>query len=105
MSRHLDEGTCAALKVLERRWALCLLTVLVAGPARFSELKGAVPGVSGRMMTERLRELERDGLLRRTIDPGGPARWPSRVEPARIPDGHRGRVPQCFSAGSTTLPS
>ena len=46
--------------------------MLVAGPARFSELKEAVPGVSGRMMTERLRELERDGLVRRTIDPGPP---------------------------------
>lgn len=72
LSRRLDEGTCAALRLLERRWALCLLTVLVAGPARFSELKEAVPGVSGRMMTERLRELERDGLVRRTIDPGPP---------------------------------
>lgn len=44
----------------------------MAGPARFSELEGAVPGVSRRMMTERLRELERDGLARRTIDPGPP---------------------------------
>jgi len=72
LSRRLDEGTCAALKLLESRWALCLLTVLVAGPARFSELEGAVPGVSRRMMTERLRELERDGLVRGTIDPGPP---------------------------------
>ena len=72
LSRRLDEGTCAALKLLESRWALCLLNVLVAGPARFSELEAAVPGVSRRMMTERLRELERDGLVRRTIDPGPP---------------------------------
>ena len=72
LPRHLEEATCAAIKLLERRWALCLLTVLVAGPARFSELKGAVPGVSGRMLTERLRELEGDGLVRRTIDPGPP---------------------------------
>ena len=71
-SRRLDEGTCAALGMLESRWALRLLTVLVVGPARFSELESAVPGVSRRMMTERLRELERAGLVRRTVDPGSP---------------------------------
>ena len=71
-SRRLDEGTCAALEMLESRWALRLLTALVAGPARFSELEAAVPGVSRRMMTERLRELEAAGLVRRTVEPGPP---------------------------------
>jgi DNA-binding HxlR family transcriptional regulator len=72
MSRRLDEDTCAALAVLESRWALRLLAVLVGGPARFSELEGAVPRVSRRMMVERLRELEAAGLVRRTVDPGPP---------------------------------
>ena len=72
VSRRLDDGTCAALEILESRWALRLLTVLVAGPARFSELEAAVPGVSRRMMTERLRELEHAGLVRRTVHPGPP---------------------------------
>lgn len=40
------------------------LTVLVAGPARFCEPEAAVPGVSGRMMTEPLQELEHAGLVR-----------------------------------------
>jgi DNA-binding HxlR family transcriptional regulator len=71
-ARRLDEGTSAALEMLESRWALRLLSALVAGPARFSELEAAVPGVSRRMMTERLRELEGAGLVRRTVDPGPP---------------------------------
>lgn len=70
--RRLDEGTCAALEILESRWALRLLTALVIGPARFSELEAAVPGVSRRMMAERLRELEAAGLVRRTVAPGPP---------------------------------
>lgn len=70
--RRLDEQTCAALQVLENRWTLRLLTVLVSGPARFSELEAAVPGVSRRMMVERLRELEGVGLVRRIVDPGPP---------------------------------
>ena len=52
-SRRLDEGTCAALEMLESRWALRLLTALVAGPARFSELEAA-------------------GLVGRTVEPGPP---------------------------------
>jgi DNA-binding HxlR family transcriptional regulator len=72
--RRLDEHTSAALEILENRWTLRLLAVLVGGPARFSELEAAVPGVSRRMMTERLRELEGVGLVRRTVDPGPPIR-------------------------------
>jgi len=70
--RRLDADTCAALEVLESRWALRLLTALADGAARFSELEGAVPGVSRRMMSERLRELEAAGLVRRTVDAGPP---------------------------------
>ena len=72
VSRRLDEGTSAALALLENRWALRLLTALTAGPARFTELESAVPRVSRRMMGERLRELEAAGLVRRTVDPGPP---------------------------------
>jgi DNA-binding HxlR family transcriptional regulator len=71
-SRRLDHATAAELETLEGRWALRLLTALSAGPARFSELESAVPGVSRRMMSERLRELESAGLVRRTVDAGPP---------------------------------
>lgn len=70
--RRLDAHTSAALGVLEGRWALRLLTALVPGPARFTELEAAVPGVSRRMLAERLRDLESSGLVGRHVDPGPP---------------------------------
>jgi DNA-binding HxlR family transcriptional regulator len=70
--RQLDEGTASAIEVLEGRWTLRLLTVLVQGPARFSELDGAVPGLSRPMLSERLRGLEAAGLVQRTVAPGPP---------------------------------
>jgi DNA-binding HxlR family transcriptional regulator len=42
------------------------------GPARFVELASAVPGLSGRVMTERLKDLQDAGLVQRTVDPGPP---------------------------------
>lgn len=46
--------------------------LLVQGPARFSELAAAVPGLSRRVMTERLRELQEARLVERVVDPGPP---------------------------------
>jgi DNA-binding HxlR family transcriptional regulator len=46
--------------------------ILLEGPARFVELASAVPGLSGRVMTERLRDLQDAGLVQRTVDPGPP---------------------------------
>lgn len=70
--RTLDPDTSAALRILEGRWALRLLTALADGPARFSELEVAVPGVSRRMLAERLKELEATGLVSRLVAPGPP---------------------------------
>lgn len=70
--RRLAADTAAALALLEHRWALRVLTVLSAGPARFSELALAVPGISRALLAQRLRDLEGSGLVRRTVDPGPP---------------------------------
>lgn len=70
--QRLDSRTAAALELLESRWALRLLTALTRGPARFFELEAAVPGVSRRMLTERLKEMQRVGLVGRVVDPGPP---------------------------------
>lgn len=70
--RRLDDRVCATLAVLEARWALRVLTVLARGPARFSKLEAAVPGVSRSMLSDRLRALEAAGLVTRTVDPGRP---------------------------------
>jgi DNA-binding HxlR family transcriptional regulator len=71
--RQAARGTEEALKVLDGRWKMEILFHLFARPVlRFSELERAIPAVSQKMLTEQLRELERDGIVRRTIHPQVP---------------------------------
>lgn len=71
-------GICAAemqtaLHCLEGRWKLMILSQLMVGPAlRFSELQRAISGVSQKMLVQQLRDLERDGIVTRTIYPQVP---------------------------------
>lgn len=63
-----------AIELIGRRWVGAIVRVLVAGPARFNEIMSAVPGLSDRLLTERLRELEREGVVRRTVATERPIR-------------------------------
>jgi len=63
-----------AIELLGRRWLGAIVRVLTNGPARFNELLAAVPGLSDRLLTERLRELEREGILTRTVATCRPVR-------------------------------
>lgn len=69
-------GDCAAMRlVLDRigdRWSLVVVVALRPGPLRFNRLRRHLDGVSQRMLTLTLRNLERDGLISRTIFPGNP---------------------------------
>ncbi|WP_078589328.1 MULTISPECIES: winged helix-turn-helix transcriptional regulator [Streptomyces] len=57
------------------KWSmLILMTLSSCGPQRFSELQRAVGGVSRKMLTQSLRNLERSGLVRRTVFPETPPR-------------------------------
>mgnify|MGYP003621023243 FL=1 len=56
-----------AMRLLGGRWRVVLLSYLMAGPKRFSEIRRAVPNISQRMLTLDLRALEEAGLLTRTI--------------------------------------
>ena len=58
--------------LLGKRWTGLLIDLMLQRPARFSELARAVPGLSERVLGERLRELEAAGLVRRTVEPGPP---------------------------------
>jgi DNA-binding HxlR family transcriptional regulator len=58
--------------LLERRWQLSILYAALSGAQRFNEFADAVAGISPRMLSERLRELEAAGLLRRTVLPTSP---------------------------------
>ena len=56
------------------KWSMIILFALVEGPERFNALKGRVVGISQRMLTQSLRDLERDGYVTRTVYPEVPVR-------------------------------
>ncbi|MFB7469354.1 winged helix-turn-helix transcriptional regulator [Kitasatospora sp. NPDC056184] len=74
-----DREACTVLEALHRisgKWAIGILLNVSHGPVRFTELERAIPGISRRMLTLTLRNLERDGLLERTVH----ATVPPKVE-------------------------
>ncbi|MGI5488292.1 winged helix-turn-helix transcriptional regulator [Microtetraspora malaysiensis] len=56
-----------AMEVLGGRWKLAILKRLLTGTHRFGELRRAMPGITQRMLTRQLRELEADGLVMRAV--------------------------------------
>lgn len=76
--KALSHGNCPAVReVLNRvgdKWSVQVVALLGDGPKRFNELKRAIEGISQRMLTLTVRNLERDGLVSRTIEPTIPPR-------------------------------
>jgi DNA-binding HxlR family transcriptional regulator len=72
------EKDCSIRIVLDRiadKWTVLVISLLSAGePRRFSELRRAIEGISQKMLTQTLRDLERDGLISRKIYPEVPPR-------------------------------
>ena len=56
------------------KWTVLVVQTLGEGPRRFNELRREIPSVSQRMLTLTLRNLERDGLVNRTVTPSIPPR-------------------------------
>jgi DNA-binding HxlR family transcriptional regulator len=77
-SLHTESSLCPryhrAVELIGRRWTGAIIRVLMPGPRRFNELLTAVPGISDRLLTERLRELESAGIIRREVQSGSPVR-------------------------------
>lgn len=73
MADHVYNQYCAlarALEVVDGRWTLLIVRELVPGPRRFTDLLDGLPGISRKLLTERLRDLERDGVIaRRDLPP------------------------------------
>jgi DNA-binding HxlR family transcriptional regulator len=71
-------GVCphfhAAIELIGKRWTGAIVAALTEGPLRFGELARAVPGLSDRLLSQRLRELEDEGLVEREVEPGTPVR-------------------------------
>lgn len=63
-----------AVELIGRRWTGAILRAMLTGINRFSDLAAAVPGLSDRMLSERLKELEAEGIVRRVVVPETPVR-------------------------------
>ncbi len=63
-----------AVELIGRRWTGAVLRAMLSGLHRFSDLTAAVPGLSDRMLSERLKELEAEGIVVRTVVPETPVR-------------------------------
>jgi DNA-binding HxlR family transcriptional regulator len=63
-----------AVELVGRRWTGAILRVLMEGPLRFSEIAQAVPELSDRLLSERMKELESRGIVERKVISGPPLR-------------------------------
>ena len=63
-----------AVELIGRRWTGAIIRVLLPGPLRFNELLAAIPGISDRLLTERLRELEAQQIVAREVATESPVR-------------------------------
>lgn len=102
-----EGGGCPLRDVLDRvgdKWSVLVVVLLKDGRLRFSDLRRSIEGISQRMLTHTLRQLERDGLIDRTVYPSVPVRVEyeltalgrTLIEPltalAQWAEGHRGLI-------------
>jgi DNA-binding HxlR family transcriptional regulator len=109
-------GVARGLDVIGERWALLIVRELLLGPRRFNDLLAGLPGASPNVISQRLRDLVGDGVVRQR-DLGPPARvrvyelteWGAELEPvllhlgqwgvrAPLPDGARVGLPSVLLA-------
>lgn len=73
-----SKGVCpdfhAAIELIGKRWTGAIVSALTDGPKRFGELGKVVPGLSDRLLSQRLRELEDAGVVEREVEPGTPVK-------------------------------
>ncbi len=63
-----------AVELVGKRWTGAILLVLLDGPLRFSEVRELVPEISDRLLSERVKELEAEGIVERHVSDRGPVR-------------------------------
>ena len=84
MRGNPDFARCPIRDVLDQigdKWSTLLLLTLAEGPQRFGAIKRMVPDISQRMLTQTLRDLQRDGLINRTVFPTTPPSVEYRLTP------------------------
>ncbi len=68
-----------AIELIGGRWTGAIVRAMLGGVCRFSDLAAAIPGLSDRMLAERLRELEAEGIVTRVVLPEMPVRVEYRL--------------------------
>lgn len=63
-----------AMELIGKRWTGAILRALLSGATRFSDVTAAIPGLSDRLLSERLKELEAEGIVVRTVTPSTPVK-------------------------------
>src|SRR6266851_4198587 len=63
-----------AIELIGRRWTGAIIFLLLRSRCRFATLRDAIPDITDRMLTERLQELEQEGIVERTVVPATPVR-------------------------------
>src|SRR3954452_2072913 len=78
VAQQQREACCSlyhqAVELVGKRWTGAIVAVLLEGPARFSEIRECVPDLSDRLLSERLKELEGEGIFDRIVIDGNPPR-------------------------------
>ena len=77
----VPEEVRRAADLLERRWLISIVFAALSGALRFNEFVEAVDGISPRMLSERLRDLEQAGLIERNVSPTIPPTVEYRLTP------------------------
>jgi len=71
---HLCPHFEAAFELLGKRWTGLIIRSLLSGSKRFSDIQEIIPALSARMLTERFKELEKLGIITRSVYPEMPVR-------------------------------
>lgn len=71
---HLCPRFECAFGLLGKKWTGLIIKVLLDGPKRFCDLRSLIPELSDRMLTERFKELEAEGIIKRNVYPETPVR-------------------------------
>src|SRR5689334_24678314 len=70
-----------AVELVGRRWTGAVIQLLLPGRKRYAQLRDSIPDISDRMLSERLRELEQEGIVARIVIPETPVRVEYELTP------------------------
>ncbi|TCM97979.1 HxlR family transcriptional regulator [Paenibacillus sp. BK033] len=71
----------AAADILGKKWTGLIIRVMLGGPKRFKEIKEQIPEMSDKMLTDRIKELESQSIVKRTVYPEMPVRIEYELTP------------------------